>query len=85
MFKFPHRYLTAVLAGVAALPLVTACGGDTGATADNCQNAQVKMGALGSSSDALLFIAETKGYFKDQGGLCKSLMRNSTDAACRNE
>lgn len=67
MFKFPHRHLTAVLAGVAALSLVTACGGDAGATADNCQHAQVRMGALGSSSDALLFIAETKGYFKDQG------------------
>jgi NitT/TauT family transport system substrate-binding protein len=67
MFRLRNRYLTVVLTGMAASLLLTACGGDTGADADSCENAHVRMGALGSSSDALLFIAENKGYFKAQG------------------
>lgn len=67
MFKVRNRCLTVVLTGMAVSLLLTACGGDTGAGANSCENAHVRMGALGSSSDALLFIAEKKGYFKDEG------------------
>lgn len=67
MFNSPSRRLAAALAGLAACSALTACGGGSSAAADNCSNAKVKMGALGSSSDSLLFIAEQKGYFKDKG------------------
>ncbi|KAB8188791.1 PhnD/SsuA/transferrin family substrate-binding protein [Nonomuraea phyllanthi] len=67
MLNLSHRHLTAALASVMAFPLLTACGGDGGADANSCQNAHVRMGALNSSSDAILFIADKKGYFADQG------------------
>lgn len=67
MFTLSNRFLAGALVSAAAVSMLASCGGDSGANADNCKGAQVKLGALGSSSDALLFIAEKKGYFKSQG------------------
>lgn len=49
-----------------ALPL-SACGGDSEAGATSCEGAKVTTGIVNSLSDAILLIADDKGYFTDQG------------------
>jgi NitT/TauT family transport system substrate-binding protein len=49
-----------------ALPL-SACGGDSEAGATSCQGSTVSAGIVNSLSDAILLIAEDKGYFEDEG------------------
>lgn len=66
MFNSPGRRLAAVLASLMACSVLAACGSGSSAE-DNCTNAKVKMGALGSTSDSLLFIADQKGFFKEKG------------------
>jgi NitT/TauT family transport system substrate-binding protein len=66
MFNLCNRYLAGAAVGVAALSLLTACGGSD-ASADSCENAQVTTGITNSSSDALLFIADERGYFEEEG------------------
>lgn len=56
----------AVLTATATLASVlSACGGS--AQANSCDGATVKTGIVNSATDALLFIADKKGYFADQG------------------
>lgn len=66
MFNLRNRYLAGGAVAMAALSLLTACGGSE-ASGDSCENAQVKTGITNSSSDALLFIADEKGYFEAEG------------------
>lgn len=56
------------VAAVAVLSL-SACGGgdDAGASANSCDGATVDAGIVNSATDALLFIADEKGYFADEG------------------
>lgn len=56
-------------ASVAAATLTVAlvgCSGDLGAQA-TCEGVVVESGVTNSLSDALLYIAEAKGYFEDEG------------------
>lgn len=47
--------------------LLTACGEDTPAAGGSCAGSEVTVGITNSSSDAPLYIADEKGYFKDEG------------------
>lgn len=63
--RFRPPTLVLGLAAALALPLLAACGEQAGA--ESCKGAQVKAGIVSSLSDSLLFIAEDKGYFKQEG------------------
>ncbi|GAA0839212.1 ABC transporter substrate-binding protein [Streptosporangium amethystogenes subsp. fukuiense] len=63
----------AVIAGVTAALVLSACGGSdkstdtTAANADGLEKTQIKIGALPIPDSAALYIAKDKGYFKDEG------------------
>ncbi|WP_326636757.1 ABC transporter substrate-binding protein [Streptosporangium sp. NBC_01755] len=62
----------AVIAGVAAALVLSACGGsdkpaDTAANAGGLEKTQIKIGALPIPDSAALYIAKDKGYFKAEG------------------
>lgn len=52
---------------IASLSVTFASCSTGSATKDDCQDATVKAGIVNSATDALLFIADKKGYFKDEG------------------
>ncbi|GAA2860130.1 ABC transporter substrate-binding protein [Streptosporangium fragile] len=62
----------AVIAGIAAALALSACGGsdtpaDTAAGAGGLEKTQIKIGALPIPDSAALYIANKKGYFKEEG------------------
>lgn len=59
------RLVAAGLSTTLAAVSLTACAGE--AADDNCDGATVKTGIVNSATDALLFIADEKGYFADEG------------------
>lgn len=69
-FKLTSR---AVIAGVAAALALSACGGSdksadtTAANADGPEKTQLKIGALPIPDSAALYIANKRGFFKEEG------------------
>lgn len=63
--KFRGRLVATGLVTTLTAVSLTACAGE--AADDNCEGATVKTGIVNSATDALLFIADEKGYFKDEG------------------
>ncbi|MFI6453077.1 ABC transporter substrate-binding protein [Streptosporangium amethystogenes] len=63
----------AVIAGVAAALVLSACGGSdkatdtTAANAGGLEKTQIKIGALPIPDSAALYIANKRGFFKDEG------------------
>jgi NitT/TauT family transport system substrate-binding protein len=62
----------AVIAGIAATLMLSACGGaeDTASTAANVgglEKTQLKVGALPIPDSALLYLANARGFFKEEG------------------
>lgn len=55
---------TGAIAALLSVSLA-ACGG--GAGGNTCKDATVNAGIVNSATDAVLFIADQKGYFKDEG------------------
>ena len=50
-----------------ALPLSACGGGSEAAGGESCEGAKVTAGIVNSLSDAILLVADAKGYFEDEG------------------